>query len=470
MMVLWAVSLVIFLGLLGMIFDMGRLGTTQAELQSYADSVALAAAAELDGRADALTRARAAAETLITDTQTFGTGTTLLSGDQDITLTFYKPNRTGRFERTGAHVTTTPAAARFVDVQVADRDVPPGLGAVFASLSGTEPHFSRTSARAAATFEQEACNVAPVAACLPLDLDTNAAIGHTLELDATVNLDRMLPGNLSAVTSATQAVEGLGICAGLLGRQLTACLTASRRPETACTGRGGLELAVNVDGSDLLNAINTRFGETAGIASALVGDAFSGAPNILQGTLNGGICEALPERDDAGLPGDDCLSSGSCSIVGDGNWQAARTAYVETYYNGEDPFPAIETRFDFYQAEIAASGQIGGSAPDDGGLIGGLLDTVDTVVDGLTGQMCAPQASTDTERRLMVIAALDCTNVDVAAGVSAPVTKYFEAFALGPARDGTLNVEITACLGNGCMDDGRGNLDTDIRDVVRLVE
>mgnify|MGYP007016204018 CR=1 FL=1 len=182
------------------------------------------------------------------------------------------------------------------------------------------------------------------------------------------------------------------------------------------------------------------------------------------------ICEALPERDDAGLPGDDCLSSGSCSIVGDGNWQAARTAYVETYYNGEDPFPAIETRFDFYQAEIAASGQIGGSAPDDGGLIGGLLDTVDTVVDGLTGQMCAPQASTDTKRRLMVIAALDCTNVDVAAGVSAPVTKYFEAFALGPARDGTLNVEITACLGNGCMDDGRGNLDTDIRDVVRLVE
>ena len=79
-------------------------------------------------------------------------------------------------------------------------------------------------------------------------------------------------------------------------------------------------------------------------------------------------------------------------------------------------------------------------------------------------------AALDPERRLMVIAAIDCLNVDVQAGVSAPVIQYFEAFALGPAVDGTLNVEVTACLGSGCRTgDGRGTLDTVVRDVVRLV-
>ena len=48
-----------------------------------------------------------------------------------------------------------------------------------------------------------------------------------------------------------------------------------------------------------------------------------------------------------------------------------------------------------------------------------------------------------------------------------PVQAYLEVFVLGPGKNGLLDVEVTACLGGSC---GKGNLGTDVRDVVRLVE
>ena len=44
--ILWAMSLLVVFGLLALAFDIGRLGATQSELQSFADNVALAAAGE----------------------------------------------------------------------------------------------------------------------------------------------------------------------------------------------------------------------------------------------------------------------------------------------------------------------------------------------------------------------------------------------------------------------------------------
>jgi len=87
-MVFFAISLVVLLGLVAISFDMGRINITQTELQSYADNVALAAAGELDGKADSITRATAAAASMISDRQTFGEGDNTLSGVTDYTLTF----------------------------------------------------------------------------------------------------------------------------------------------------------------------------------------------------------------------------------------------------------------------------------------------------------------------------------------------------------------------------------------------
>ncbi len=97
------------------------------------------------------------------------------------------------------------------------------------------------------------------------------ALGNTFELDAAVNVNTFLPGNIGVVNNLTNALDGLSICAGLQGDALNACLIASREPETARTGRGGLEISVGLDHSGLLQAVNTHFGETLGAASGLFG-------------------------------------------------------------------------------------------------------------------------------------------------------------------------------------------------------
>lgn len=66
-----ALSLAAMIGFLALTFDFGRLATTQSELQSFVDNVALSAAGELDGRGDAITRATAAADQMITSVKAF---------------------------------------------------------------------------------------------------------------------------------------------------------------------------------------------------------------------------------------------------------------------------------------------------------------------------------------------------------------------------------------------------------------
>ncbi len=473
-LVIWAFSLVVFLGLLGLIFDVGRIGSTQSELQSFADSVSLAAAAELDGKSDALTRAQGAAEYLIRDTQTFAQENKSLSAAEDITLTFYAPGPDGGFTRDDALITDNPHRARFVEAKVAKHDAGLGFGALFASLGGQDAAETGTAPRAVAGFALEACNVAPVAVCLPtVDFDAATSVGDTLQLSTSVGLG-LNPGNLAVVDSLTDSLDGLSICAGLLGGALDACLLAARNPQTACSGQGGLTISADVNGTDALNAINTRFDQFTGIASGLAGDPdFSGGPNVLTGLTDAlGICTpvdgllaGLLGADDIGLPADDCLLDGSCSVKGNGSWSAGRAAYVETHYDSNDPFPQAQTRFEFYQAEIAAAAS--GSLPllgGDGLLGGGLLGAADDFVP----QMCVPQENKDPKRRLMVVAGIDCLSAEVDAAVSAlPVQQFFEVFTLGPSDGGTLSVEITACLGGDC---GGGNLDTEVRDIVRLVE
>ena len=52
-----ALALVVLVGFLGVVVDMGRLLVIKTELQNAADACSLAAAQELDGNAGALTRA-----------------------------------------------------------------------------------------------------------------------------------------------------------------------------------------------------------------------------------------------------------------------------------------------------------------------------------------------------------------------------------------------------------------------------
>ncbi len=465
-LVYWAMALAAFLGLLGLTFDFGRLATTQSELQSYADSVAIAAAAELDGRSDAITRANRAAEDLISDTQTFGNGDKALAGVDAFELTFYESAPDGTFDRTANAMTTNPAQARYAAVDVASQEVTLGLTAASAAISGEQVQNAFTSASAVGQFSVEACDVAPVAVCLPsINFSADAAIGQTLELNASTDISLGLPGSFAALNTITDQLDGLNICAGLLGNALNACLLAAREPATACTPRGGLTLSADVSVQNLEDALNTRFGIFEGVASGFAGiTEFSPAPNVLGGLTDAlGVClpSALtPTQDTVGLPSDDCFAAGSCSVRGDGSWVLGRQAYIDANYEGVDPFPAATTRYAFYKAEIEAAAANAGAT--GGGVLGGLLG------GDLGGEMCSPFDDFDPTRRLAVFAGVDCSSLAAGASVnSLPVQQFFEGFLLGPVTDGSLAIEVTACLGGSC---GGGELDTEVRDIVRLVE
>jgi hypothetical protein len=92
-MTFWAMTLAVFIGLVALSVDFGRMAAAQSELQSYADNVALAAAGELNGLSDSITRATLAAQTFIIDTQTFGDGDVILSNEGDYQLAFFPPHR-----------------------------------------------------------------------------------------------------------------------------------------------------------------------------------------------------------------------------------------------------------------------------------------------------------------------------------------------------------------------------------------
>src|SRR5512139_511418 len=54
------ITILVLIGMIGLALDMGQMFVNKTELQNAADACALAAARELDGTADALTRADAA--------------------------------------------------------------------------------------------------------------------------------------------------------------------------------------------------------------------------------------------------------------------------------------------------------------------------------------------------------------------------------------------------------------------------
>lgn len=460
-LVFWGVALVVVMGLLALTFDFGRMAATQSELQSYADNVALTAAGELDGRPDAIQRATRAAE-LISDSQSFGKNGSALSGASDYTLTFYAAVAADGAPRDV--ITTNPAEAYYIRVVTKPQTIGLGFGAAFAALRGDDATDPSVGASATARFELEACDVTPIQVCMPtVDFRAEANIGKTLDLKAGVGLSLPTPGLYNVTRTLTDQLDGLSLCAGLLGATLDACLLAGKKNRTGCRAGGDFEISADLSLLNLDAALNVKLGQYTGIMAGVSNNAnFESAPNVLQGLVSAlGIClpnGILPTAGNIGLPKDDCLTAGSCSVLGNGAWVKGRADYIAKHYGGVDPYPAAKTRYEFYKAEIAGqkvTPQTGGL----GGLVGG-------VVGAVAPRLCSPQASKDATRRVMVVAGIDCTgNVSASASV-APVRQFFEVFQLAPSSNGLLSVEIVGCLGGTC---GTGETKSDVRDVIRLV-
>ena len=503
MLVIWGVALAVMLGLVAMTFDIGRISLTQTELQSYTDSVALAAAGELDGQSDAITRATAAAANLITDRQTFGEGDHTLSGAADYSLTFFAslPNSDNT---TPTDITTDPSEARFVRVTATALEVELTFGAAFASLSGVEGPDRFARATSIASMSRYACDVTPLMFCKPSGWSADANKGHMINLRSGGNGAAWGPGDFGFLDPSRFLVDTTGPCAGLNGVNLDACLLGAVGSITQCYSydgvdtepgqKNGIENAIFNVRFDIYNTImngeknNPDYAPAPNVIKGIVPSSGGGGGGGGNGNGNGngngggnnngggsggggnqciGNNEAL-SPDTVGLPRDGCFAAGTCGRFGDGNWSAGYANYIATNYGGVDPFginPATNTRYDLYKAEISNPQ---GSTPPGGGDAGILPDGL--AESGLP--QCSSATPAGPERRLVIAAAIDCTaNPINGSEVGVPVSEFVEIFLTEPVGDDGNSPPTIDIWGEviGKVAEGTGAGSTGIfRDVVQL--
>ncbi|MBV1867313.1 MAG: Tad domain-containing protein [Marinosulfonomonas sp.] len=470
LLVLWAVSIAVILGIVALSFDFGRLASTQSELQSYADHVALAAAGELDGADDAIVRATAAAANMISDTQTFGSGARNLVGETNYTLDFYDNLPANDQASIAAGLTTDPNDAIYARVVAVPQTVDFSFGAAFFALTGNTPSNNQVSAVAIAGFTQYACDVTPLMFCLPSP--TYTADGHIGELillrSGGGGGAAWGPGDFGFLDPAKLNVSPNGPCAGLNGVQLDACLMGAEGSITQCFVQRGVdtEPGQKVGIEDAI--FNVRFDIYKSIMNGRRNDTdYPPAPNVIKGIVpnGGGHCvggNPQPSPDTLGLPRDDCFGSAACSRFGDGNWLSGRADYVTANYSGTDPHPSANSRYEYYNAEILAAGVPSSTTP----ILTGLSET--------GRPQCSNNQSIDPDRRVVIAAGIDCTaNPIVGQTNNVPVNEFFRLFLTEPVgNDGTspptldLWVEVVGTAGGaGGGSGGTGGI---FRDVVQL--
>ncbi|MFM2391461.1 MAG: hypothetical protein RLZZ437_3016 [Pseudomonadota bacterium] len=450
-LVLWGLFLAVALGFLALSFDLGRVASTQSELQSYADQVALAAAGELDGRSDAITRATAAASGLISDRQTYANGANILAGAGNYTLTFLRSLPAS--DNAAATATTTDGRlARYVRVQVTNRTVRTPFAAANAAINGN-PNVTNTqstvNAAATAGMTSYACDVTPLMFCVPNNgWRARDNIGDQILLRSGGGGAAWGPGNFGFLDVTTLPVDPAGPCNGLNGAQLYRCLVGAENGITACLRTdAGLDTKPG-QSNGLAEAFNTRFDLFRGSMQGERNNAdYRPAPNTVQGTRatgngNNAGCRVNnpPASNAAPLPRD--LGLNVNNRFGSGNWN--RTSYVNTNHGGVYPVGtnASSTRYQMYLAEIAAARTR--AAPNN----------VPLPTRNETGAALCHRLgpSADPDRRTIIAAAVDCTTNSVSGNSTGIVPlEYVKLFMTEPVgtsgNDSDIVVEVVDTAG-----------------------
>ncbi|MGT2466642.1 pilus assembly protein TadG-related protein [Mesorhizobium atlanticum] len=191
------------MGLSLLAIDMSRMNNLHNDLQKGTDALALAAAAELNGRSDAWTRAENALTNLVANNTTFsnanGGVVSLTTGNGAATVdpTYAACRSQGQVSWcflasipasdaspvTSANYAASPTVTRFIQVKAQ----PETFSAIFpvsiASSGGSTDTSYNISAVSVAGFTSGVCNYTPVFICNPFEMvnGTNTAGGATLE-------------------------------------------------------------------------------------------------------------------------------------------------------------------------------------------------------------------------------------------------------------------------------------------------
>jgi Flp pilus assembly protein TadG len=466
---MYALALVGLIAIAGVGFDYGRLAAAQSELQNAADHAALAAATQLDGKADAMVRAETAARAAFaTSTSPYVNETRIANDGKNRPITtvefsFYTDPDSNELNKGG-----DGALAKVVRAKVSGRSVFFALTPVVAAMNS-----GNITAYAMARLDKAVCNLPPIMLCLGKN-GVLPPVGPGMALK--LRYGALAPGafgflnprgfdvngemGLNKTTNDCQALPDVEVRTGTLGAQADAMATRfdyynkyNKIPCDSSTGdycpaqgvRKNFAIPVNLQTTVSITSPKYRltFAETQqALASQGVTPACPASFTGKRPDWSDFADIPLVDPSAASFGLDTCFTNGTCSYVGDGDWSADKARYFSRYLPGLDP-NSFATRYDVYKQELSAPATylkqrdvVGLNVAWGGSPTGGLY------THRVNGFYCAyPQplfatpvvpTPPQSDRRVIPVAIVD--NCDQLQGTSTPphIAAYLDVFLLEP--------------------------------------
>lgn len=474
-LILVSIMLPAIVGFALLAIDMSRANNLHNDLQKAADAFAIAAAAELDGRDDAITRADRAIANLVDNTYTFSTaGTSQLLTNAGISRRYLRSIPANDSDPIAAANVIADEVAGAVDAAYAEVSVnPTGFAAIFPAsfLTGNaaDNGFNTSATAVAGNAGPVVCDMIPIFICNPFpgsDLYEVANSGqfYNKGIKMVIGNTSWGPGNFGFLRP--KSAHGYGeneLAEDIAAGTVPECVSARR----VYTQTGNLTTKAKA-------AFNTRFDLFAkGGGFPSNSDArWPPAPNVRKGF------RMAPKGKNPGT--DPCdvefysptaptqyrqmtTDTAFTGQIGNGVWDYAgyldANGLIDTDMAGflkPDGTPYRRTdsppRYDLYKYEISA----------------GLVD--DPSLGGETGTpACSPNVG-DADRRLIYAAVLDCSDPDVVSQLQGqsgePPAIGFASFFLTEAVTGDVVYGEVVDI-DGAR--GRGTMENFARDDVQLV-
>lgn len=458
---LYAIALFALVAIAGVGFDYGRLMAMQSELQNAADQAALAAATQLDGRDDAMTRARNAASSSFASAASEYVNETRIADDgegraiTDLTFTFYdaytndQPGNVVSNDADGAR-------AQVVHVSVDGREVFYALTPVVGVLSSGD-----ISADAMAMLERSVCRLPPIMVCIERDdfpLPSDQGRGLRMRWRPSSGVEPLAPGNFGFLdlykTKDSQYELGenepYADC-GLVENVTTE--PGFRSTETrALNTRFDMyanPLSCNSSTGDFCPAQNVRKNFVLEEETTITTDSPVPPDPPACGTYDRRGRNWEPDPAVGSFTMDDCFLDGSCTYMGDGEWDIG--SYLATNHPGVGAGNfATGSRYEIYQWELEnpasrlaprlVSSQVETNERGNSGRFEHEFTNSCSYPQPVFGTPVAP-TSTQKDRRLLSVAAVDCTGLTGRSPVD--ILGWMDVFLIQPGDDSeTIQSEI----------------------------
>lgn len=473
---LYALALFGLIGMAGVGFDYARVMALDTELQNAADQAALAAATQLDGRLDSVARAQTKARQKFATASSAYVNMTRLSNVADSNST---DNRTGPITSVDfafwekyvndnpvtlvANNTTDGRAARVVQVTVGNRVVRYALTPIVGAIVGN------AGASAMAAVEQAICKVPPLMICVPDDTATKkfpedyVGVGVLMKPGGGGFWTPGTFGYLDFGNGATTVKallgsnEGINGCASANGVEAQEGNIASA-PDYLNTRFDIYRNNISCSGSNNCPATNTRkdfvrkeewtYSNSKPTSDPVCSKANtstsgnSGNPSIKISDL--AYIKDIPST---GYTRDTCHYSDTCAggKYGNGTWDAA--TYFQNVYGGTIPsgsgLSTSSTRYAIYKYErdnnltanpVLAKKEVVDTTTATTGKKEYKVTNYCSYAQPLVQPPVVP-SSTQKDRRLITVAAVDCSKSG--SGHSFSINRWVDVFLVEPSESRT---------------------------------